>query len=815
MDDRQLAAPRRSGSAGTATPGRRHAGRGGPSHSGDYGGGAGAAGRWRRKALAVAGITVGVLVLVVVAVIGIVYATTRIPSAVAEAAVQQQSVVYFAGGQSVLGRFGATDRQLLSYNQIPQVMRDAALAAEDRNFYHEGAISPPGILRAAYDDIFHGGAGGGSLAGGSTITQEFVRNYYAGVGRQQTVGRKVKEVVIALKVSKQKSKDWILTQYLNTVYLGDGAYGVGAAARTYFGKPANKLTTAQAAMIAAMIQEPGYYSTPAGHQALVARWRYVLSGLVKMGDLTSARASELAFPKMTAGNDQQAATQPYAPYLLQMVRNELEDTYHYSRAQVDNDGLRIVTTLNKSMIGALDRAVTQNEETMAAGGEALPWYAHVGAELQNPKTGAILAVYAGPGQNMNATKCRRLDCDLNTTLTREQVGSSFKPYVLSTAVKQGMNTQTSTLDGDSPLWVPPDSKPRAYATTTPTPAPYYMVSNDASDGSVGPVSVTTATAMSLNSAYTDLWHRVGGQNVVDMASEFGVNAHASGLQAMRNEAGVALGQASLSVNEQDTMLATIDDHGQYHDAHVIANITRNTTQGRQPVPVKVASRQVLTPAQDSQVAAAMSEDTSSIGTAPSAAMSDGRPIIGKTGTTNTGQSAFFLGAIPQYALTVALFSNEQNGTNSETLNGLGGSSEGGYGGWWPAKIWRTFAEQKFLPLPVQQFPTATYTGTAWNLMGPGQAPPPATASPSTSPTVSTPAGPSHSSPPGVSTSPAPKVSVPAAPTGQFGASPPSDVPASPPTFCGGGAPCGGASGGAGRHPGTALGAGARGTRGSG
>src|SRR6202453_62538 len=148
-----------------------------------------------------------------------------------------QTVVKSSDG-TLIGRFGTTNRQMLTYNQIPQTVIDTVLAAEDRNFFNEGGISPTGIVRAAYEDVK---GNDGSLQGGSTITQEFVRQYFVGIGTQQTFSRKIKEIFVAMKVAKEKSKQWILTNFLNTIYLGDGAYGVQAAAYTYFGEPVTKL----------------------------------------------------------------------------------------------------------------------------------------------------------------------------------------------------------------------------------------------------------------------------------------------------------------------------------------------------------------------------------------------------------------------------------------------------------------------------------------------------------------------------------------------------------------------------------------------
>src|ERR1700759_661959 len=170
---------------------------------------------------------------------------------------------------------------------------------------------------------------------------------------------------------------------------------------------------------------------------------------------------------------------------------------------------------------------------------------------------------------------------------------------------------------------------------------------------------------------------------------------------------MALGTASLSVHGQDTMLATLDNNGSYHAAHVIQQISSASLN--KTATAKTA--QVLTPAQDSQVQYAMSFDTVN-GTGTAAAMDDGRPIIAKTGTTDSSRSAFFIGAIPQYALTVGIFVQNQ-GSKTESLDNPGG----GFGGCWPPRIWHSFAESAFASLPVQQFPTPEFSGTAWNMFG--------------------------------------------------------------------------------------------------
>jgi membrane peptidoglycan carboxypeptidase len=682
--------------------------------------------------------------MLLVALIVVAYAQTPIPDA-SQAALQQASVVYFRDGHTVVGTFGTTDRQELTATQIPAVVKDAVVAIEDKHFYSEGGISPVGIVRAAVADVTSGGVS----QGGSTITQEFVRNYYLNIGTAQTASRKIKEILVAQKLASEKSKDWILTQYLNTVLMGGNVYGLGAASQSYFGVPATQLNVSQAAMLAAMIQLPNFYNpnrgTP-GYAPLVNRWHTVLNSMVTTGTLSAKDAAAQKFPAVVhtlPGNDWTG----YRGYIMQAVENELISTYHYSQAEIDNGGLHIVTTISEPMMNELYASVDYNESLMAKDGKALPWYAHVGAVLQQPTTGEIWAMYSGPSFSEPTSTCNQVKCQYDMALqNREQVGSSFKPYVLALARSQGMDVQTSTLNGNSPLWIPPVAQPDTFASTKQpaTSSQWYQVANDSGDGSLGGVSVVTASAMSLNSAYTDLYHRVAGtdgQNIIQMAQGFGVNTQLSGLGTMRDEVGSALGQASLTVEEQANTFATFANNGQYITPHIIATIT----QGAAMTNARVVHRQVLTPAEASDVNYALSFDDKPGGTAPTVGLTDGREIVAKTGTTNLAQSAFFIGAIPQFTLAVGMFTNEQGCPSNiagcavaassagappagvQSLYGVGGLQ--GFGGQWPASIWHTFAENEFSKLPIVSFPTPAFGGTAWDMM-------PAQPKPTPSPTSS-------------------------------------------------------------------------------
>ncbi len=272
--------------------------------------------RWTpRKVLGVALGVVGVISVLAAILVAVAYEETPVPTQAMAATEYAQSLVYSSDG-TLIGRFGTTDRQMLTLDQIPQNLINAVLAAEDRHFWTEGGISLTATLRAAFTDL----GGGSALQGGSTITQQFVRNYYQGIGTAQTLSRKIKEIFVAMKIAKEKSKQWILENYLNTIFLGEGSYGIQAAAETYFAKPVSQLSVAQDAVIAALIQQPSTYPLPQYRPELVARWRYVLDGMVQMGKLTPQAAANMKFPKFETDNAPQSfGPNVWDPYILNMV----------------------------------------------------------------------------------------------------------------------------------------------------------------------------------------------------------------------------------------------------------------------------------------------------------------------------------------------------------------------------------------------------------------------------------------------------------------------------------------------------------------
>jgi membrane peptidoglycan carboxypeptidase len=703
-------------------------------------------GPWWRPTWKKAGIAAAAFVLLIVlagfGVYQYISSTTVIPASLASAK-YQSTQVYYSDGKTLMGTIGVYNRHTLLYDQIPVVLQNAVLAAEDKNFRTEGGISPTGIVRAAIHDL----TSGGGLNGGSTITQEFVRNYYDGIGTQQTMSRKIREVFIAQKLAQTKSKQWILTNYLNLIPLGDHALGVAAAAQTYFGIPASNINTisiAQSAVIAGIIQQPGLYPLKSYRPQLIVRWHYVIDQMVKDGFITQAQADAQTFPKMLTDTTYNPNTgtsfanedrQPWVPYLMTVVQNEIEAHDGITAAELETGGMRIVTTISRPMEIEMYKAVAENMARLKANGIKIPTWIRIGAELQDPKTGAILATYPGPGQNMPAARCKLLDCDLDTAVySREQVGSSFKQYVLATAVKEHMNVQTSILNASPFVCVAPDMEVTTLSQTEkslmcPATKPgWFPVENDGGEiigdpKKGGSSPVTRALALSSNTAFSDLAHRAGTQNIINMAQQFGVNTadfpNGSGLQHLQGGVGLALGTASLTVNEQTTTIATIANGGVYHTAHVIASYQLGSDRTVHKPVIEThnmfASDAATNASLDSQVQYAMSQTTVyGTGTGAVAGLNY-RPVIGKTGTTTGAHSAFFVGALPQYALTVGIFTKTQNALDTtESVEVLG---SGGFGGAVPASIWDTFAQAEFNNLPVQNFLPFSPSGTLWNMVG--------------------------------------------------------------------------------------------------
>ena len=516
-------------------------------------------------------------------------------------------------------------------------------------------------------------------------------------------------------------------------------------------------------MLGAMPNNPAVFTPDPtagiGYTELVQRWQYVLTNMVRDGALTQAQANQLcascALPQAeqtfnksiqlnesSSGNGWTGTT----GYLMQMVQQELESTYHFSLAKIETGGLRITTTFSPSMMQSLTRAVNAEKGQVAAAAAAqgmspLPYYDHFGISLENPKTGGIIAIYGGPGYNVNRT-ASRLFCDYNMAEAPHPVGSSMKPYVLATAINQGMDVQNSVLNGYSPLWIPPDwtAQDRAMLSSPQPPAMGAAAAKSngwwesVGDSNLRAISVAVAAAQSSDPAFTDLTHRVGVESIIKTAQAFGVGADPfnlgnNDLQVLNGLFGpkgtipgsvqIALGQGDLTPIEQASTFATLIDGGIYRAPHVISKLSEWTPGGQQPVARRVATHEVMNPAAAADEDYALSFDNIN-GTAYPNATWPGRPVIGKTGTLGNGSLG--LGGLVRRRHPAVRHGGRDVDQHPGAEPGQSPRTRRGQRLLW----WRLAGrdvegvhETRFANLPVAQLPTPDYAGfTKWVQVAP-------------------------------------------------------------------------------------------------
>ncbi|MEU6033811.1 transglycosylase domain-containing protein [Actinomadura sp. NPDC047616] len=624
--------------------------------------------------------------------IAVLYVRTPLPTEPQAGAADEGSTVYYGDGRTPMFRLGA-NREVVRHHQIPDHLRWAVLAAEDRGFYTGHGVSPKAMLRALMNN-----ASGGDMQGASTITQQLARNYYKGLSRDRTLGRKVKELVVAVKMNRDRPKDEILDLYLNTVYFGRQTSGVQAAARAFFDKDVWQLTVAESALLAAMIQRPEYFRTQgddAPARALRARWKYVVDGMVAMGRLERAAADRLRFPR-TRREWQGVNLTGQDLLVRQRVLDELE-TLGIPAQSVVNGRLKIYTGLDRRWMAYAEQAMRRAREP------EWPQRVRGGLIAVDPADGTVRALYGGDPE-------RTQHDSLFTPVA--QAASGFKPYVLAAALRRGYSVR-SVVNGDAPQKFAPDG------SLTPLSAPGYLVDNDEKIGSVGRVDLATATALSVNTGYVKLAFEAGLSNVVDTAVDLGFPAEA--LKPFRGQAGIALGIADISAAHQAAGYAAFANGGTPVTPHLITKIV--DARGRTvPLPWTRPRRRVLTTEQAAQVTYALRR-TVTTGTGRDAALPD-REAAGKTGSTDRHRAAWFVGYVPQ--LSTAVVMADTQGRTLRNLPGHPGEVSGETG---PTRIWRSFMEKATRDLPVEPFPTPAFTGEAHNWdTDPQHAPPPATRS---------------------------------------------------------------------------------------
>ena len=353
--------------------------------------------RWLPSWKLVAG-TAFTFVLLVVGAFFVALSTVEIPRPNSDA-VQQATIFTYADGTTQISHVG-TNRRPVTFDQIPLVVRQAVLAAEDRTFYTDPGVSPLGLLRALRNDITS--SGDGNLQGGSTITQQFVKNYY--LTQQQTLGRKLQEVLVSIKIDQEQSKDTILQDYLNTIYFARGAYGIESAALAYFGTDVNQLTDpAKAAYIAAVIQSPYYYATadsdPQAAKALRSRWNYVLDGMVAEHELSQQQRASLVFPTPVAYHPDDMGGMN--GYMVDAAMRNLDRTHAQDPSVPDSNtvargGYTVVTTFRKDYMDAAQKAAGDQLSGLDPNDNPNDRNVHFGLAAVDDNSGAVLGFYGGP-----------------------------------------------------------------------------------------------------------------------------------------------------------------------------------------------------------------------------------------------------------------------------------------------------------------------------------------------------------------------------------------------------------------------------------
>ena len=625
--------------------------------------------RWRRGLF-----LVGLLLVAAIAGTGFVLASVALPPERFQA---QTTFICAADVQAgcnqdnaLAALHGEQDRVPVTLDQIPEVLVQAVLAAEDRDFFDHGGVDPVGIARAAYQDI----RGGGLRQGGSTITQQYVSAVY--LTKERTLTRKVKEAVLAIKVEQELSKEEILERYLNAVYFGRGAYGIGAASRTYFGHDVGQIDLAEAAYLAGLIRAPEAADAVRDPEEASRRRRTVLDGMLEEGYIDEAQYraadSEQWIVLLPDGSNAATATildrsqregfgtvrdaQYGTEYFVEFVRQELQGL-GFTDDEIYGGGLRVYTTLDLQAQRAAWEAV---HSTLDETGD--PPAALVAID----GSGYVRAMVGG--ENFR-------DSEFNYATgsggVGRQAGSAMKPFVLATAVTQGISLNSRfTAPGSITI-------PRANAGRD------WRVSNY-SGTEQGTLTLLDATRVSSNTAYAQVMMEVGPEPVVELAHRMGIE------RALDPFPSLVLGAEEVSPFEMATAYNTFASDGLHVEPAVITRIER--VEGSAITPAR-DREQVLTPEQNAQVVFALRQVVDR-GTATAAKLGNA-PAAGKTGTTDDNRDAWFIGFLPN-GMTAAVWmgydavDTDGDGVGDETVYMDNVHGRAVTGGSFPAQIWRTF-----------------------------------------------------------------------------------------------------------------------------
>ena len=588
------------------------------------------------------------------------YFTVSVPDA--NAFVNSQStIIQYSNGEEI-GRIGSENRQIVPLAKIPLNVRHAVLAAEDRGFYSNRAFSVTGIARAVLNNLK-----GGSLQGGSTITQQYAKTAF--LSPERTVQRKIKELVIAIKLENQLSKDQIFESYLNTIYFGRGSYGVQTAAQQYFNRNVDQLTNAQAIVISCILRSPGFYDpsySKANEKRLTDRFAYVVKGMVEAEWLTAEDAAKIKFPTIAPRVTSGSLSGPKG-HIIEAVSKELK-SLGFTEEQLLVGGLVIKTTIDQRAQTAAVDAINKLTPTK------VPENLHIALVAIRPGTGEVIAMYGG------ADYLKRQLNDATQAIALG--GSTFKPFALVAALEAGIPL-TSMWNGDSPQLFDDLGKP-------------YPVSNYGDEG-WGQVDLLFATKHSINTVYVPLGQKAGLDNVVSAARRAGIPETV----AMMPTPSVALGPASPHVIDVANAYATFAAQGIKSKPYLVTSVigaNKGVLYEGKAQTEEVFSKEVM-----ADLTYALKGVVN--GGTGAAALALGRPAAGKTGTSQSNASAWFSGYTPQLAASVSFFRDDA----TQTLNGIGGLTSV-TGGTFPARIWTAFMKGALKGEPIMDFPAPSNIG---------------------------------------------------------------------------------------------------------
>ncbi|MFJ9207431.1 transglycosylase domain-containing protein [Streptomyces sp. NPDC102264] len=589
----------------------------------------------------------------------VLYVLVPVPSANAQA--EMQSNVYKYSDGTILTRTGEINREIVGLEKIPKDVQRTFVAAENKSFYQDSGVDIKGTTRGLINTL-----SGKGRQGGSTITQQYVKNYY--LNQDQTVTRKLKELVISLKVDRNTSKSDILAGYINTSYYGRGAYGIQAAAQAYYGIDASALNVAQGAYLAALLQAPSQYdwtaATATGRKLVTERWNYVLDNMVEQKWLDSASRSGLKFPvprtpKAAPGMEGQAG------YLVEAANDELA-RQGVDKAEIAKGGWTITLNIDKKRQTELARSVDkQLESKLDRKDNKTDATVQAGATSVDPKTGRVVALYGGTGATEHWIS--------NATRTDYQPASTFKPVVLASALENGAETQDGRKIGVNTRYDGTSERPVEGSDT-----PYAPQNED--DRDYGRVSVQTAMNKSINSVFAQMVVDVGPPEVKKTALDLGMRD-----KGFPERPAITLGTMNASTWDMAGVYATLDNHGRKITPTIVKSAEHKdrTVEIPDPVGKQVISRETADTV--THVLRGVVDNGTGF-----EASTPAYEAAGKTGTSENNWSAWFSGYTPQLTTVVALFGESpKEGGGQVSLTGTANSGRANGGGF-PARIWADY-----------------------------------------------------------------------------------------------------------------------------